>query len=43
VLERAQAIGDFQSLDQAGRRAVLMQLPSREPALIERTLRSLCG
>jgi len=30
VLESAQAIGDFQSLDRTGRRALLVQLPSRD-------------
>ena len=32
VLELAQAIGDFQSLDQTSRRAMLIQLPSRDVA-----------
>ncbi len=30
VLESAQAIGDFQSLDRTGRRALFVQLPSRD-------------
>lgn len=34
VLELAQAIGDFQSLDRTGRRALLVHLPRRDPALI---------
>jgi hypothetical protein len=32
VLEMAQAIGDFQSLDRTGRRALLVRLPGRELA-----------
>jgi hypothetical protein len=39
VLERAQAIGDFQSLDRAGRRAAHLQLPKRDPALLSRLFR----
>jgi hypothetical protein len=34
TLEHAQAIGDFASLDAAGRRAVHAHLPSQDPALI---------
>ena len=30
VLEMAQALGDFQSLDRTGRRALLVQLPRRD-------------
>jgi len=30
VLESAQALGDFQSLDRTGRRALFVQLPSRD-------------
>ena len=37
VLEMAQAVGDFQSLDGTGRRALLVRLPRRDPALL-RTL-----
>jgi hypothetical protein len=37
VLEMAQALGDFQSLDEAGRRALHAHLPDRRPA----TLRAL--
>ena len=37
TLEQAQAIGDFASLEAAGRRAVHAHLPSQDPALI-RTL-----
>jgi transaldolase/glucose-6-phosphate isomerase len=32
VLEQAQAIGDFQSLERAGRRALHIHLPTRNPA-----------
>lgn len=35
VLERAQAVGDFQSLDQTGRRAIHVHLPSRDPELFQ--------
>jgi glucose-6-phosphate isomerase/transaldolase/glucose-6-phosphate isomerase len=38
VLESAQAIGDFQSLDRAGRRALHVHLPRRDPTLLERVL-----
>src|SRR5207253_3909185 len=31
VLEEAQALGDFLSLDKTGRRALLLQLPTRDP------------
>jgi glucose-6-phosphate isomerase len=34
VLEAAQALGDFTSLGNAGRRAIYVHLPRREPALI---------
>ena len=34
VLEMAQAAGDFQSLDRAGRRALHLHLPARDPALL---------
>jgi glucose-6-phosphate isomerase len=34
VLEMAQALGDFQSLDRAGRRALFMHAPRRDPALL---------
>ena len=34
VLEQAQALGDFQSLDCTGRRVLLIQLPSRDPAVL---------
>jgi hypothetical protein len=32
----AQAIGDFQSLDRTGRRAVHLHLPRRDARLLER-------
>ena len=41
VLETAQAIGDFQSLDRTGRRAILVHLPRRDAALLERLLNEL--
>jgi transaldolase/glucose-6-phosphate isomerase len=41
VLETAQAIGDFQSLDREGRRALLLRLPRRDPELLRRALHSL--
>ena len=34
VLETAQAVGDFQSLDRTGRRALLVQLPKRDPGVL---------
>jgi hypothetical protein len=36
VLESAQALGDFQSLDRAGRRALFVRAPRRDPELIGR-------
>jgi glucose-6-phosphate isomerase len=41
VLELAQAIGDFQSLDRTGRRALLIQLPNRAAATLRVALASL--
>lgn len=41
VLELAQAIGDFQSLDHTGRRALLVQLPNRSEELLRTTLAAL--
>jgi hypothetical protein len=35
ILELAQAIGDFQSLEHAGRRALHLHLPRREPELLQ--------
>jgi glucose-6-phosphate isomerase len=43
VLETAQALGDFQSLDREGRRALLMSLPRRDPELLRRVATSLLG
>jgi glucose-6-phosphate isomerase len=34
VLETAQAVGDFQSLDREGRRALLIDVPRRDPTLL---------
>jgi hypothetical protein len=34
VLEAAQALGDFQSLDGGGRRAVYVRLPTDDPAAL---------
>jgi glucose-6-phosphate isomerase/transaldolase/glucose-6-phosphate isomerase len=36
VLEMAQALGDFQSLDRSGRRAMHVHLPRRDTALLQR-------
>ena len=36
TLELAQALGDFNSLDAAGRRALHVQLPRQDPALMRR-------
>jgi hypothetical protein len=41
VLERAQAIGDFNSLDQGGRRAVMIHLPNRSTATLRAVLHAL--
>jgi glucose-6-phosphate isomerase len=41
VLEAAQAIGDFQALDRLGRRALLLHLPRRDPALLQRITEKL--
>ena len=41
VLEMAQAIGDFQSLEQTGRRALHVHLPDRDPQRLEKVLRTL--
>jgi hypothetical protein len=43
VLETAQALGDFQSLDHAGRRALLVKLPRRDPDLLRRVLSAIVG
>ena len=41
VLEMAQAVGDFQSLDRTGRRALHVHLPRRDPALLRDVLATL--
>jgi glucose-6-phosphate isomerase len=43
VLEMAQAIGDFQSLDRAGRRALLVHLPRRDAQLLDNIMGRLAG
>jgi glucose-6-phosphate isomerase len=41
VLEMAQAIGDFQSLDRTSRRALHLHLPQRDPFLLRRVMGAL--
>ena len=41
VLELAQALGDFESLDRAGRRALHLHLPRRDPDLLRRVSQTL--
>lgn len=41
VLETAQAVGDFQSLDREQRRALLVKLPRRDPELLRRVMQLL--
>jgi glucose-6-phosphate isomerase len=41
VLETAQAVGDFQSLDREQRRALLVRLPRRDPDLLRRVMQSI--
>jgi hypothetical protein len=41
VLELAQGLGDFQSLDKTGRRALHVHLPRRDPALIHTVTQAL--
>jgi hypothetical protein len=41
VLETAQALGDFQSLDRTGRRALFVQLPRRDAGLLSRVTDAL--
>jgi glucose-6-phosphate isomerase len=41
VLEQAQALGDFRSLEHAGRRALLVHLPNRDLAHTQKTLEKL--
>ena len=43
VLESAQALGDFQSLDRAGRRALFVRAPHRDPESIRRLADTLTG
>ena len=43
VLETAQALGDFQSLDRTGRRALFVQAPRRDPGLIAQLTATLTG
>jgi glucose-6-phosphate isomerase len=39
VLETAQAVGDFQSLDREQRRALLVTMPKRDPELLRRVMK----
>jgi hypothetical protein len=41
VLEMAQAVGDFQSLDRTGRRALHVHLPRRDPEVLRRVFAAL--
>jgi hypothetical protein len=41
TLELAQALGDFASLDQTGRRALHVHLPSPDPILLDRILNAV--
>jgi transaldolase / glucose-6-phosphate isomerase len=41
VLEQAQALGDFRSLEHAGRRALLVHLPTRDRDFTQKTLEKL--
>jgi glucose-6-phosphate isomerase len=41
VLEMAQALGDFHSLERAGRRALHVHLPRRDPQLLDRVIDQL--
>ena len=41
TLELAQAVGDFQSLDRAGRRALLILLPGPDPSFLQRVTERL--
>jgi hypothetical protein len=43
VLETAQALGDFQSLERTGRRALLVRLSQRDVDQFERVARQLAG
>jgi hypothetical protein len=41
ILERAQALGDFESLNRAGRRALHLHLPARDPLLFRRVCENI--
>jgi hypothetical protein len=41
VLETAQAVGDFQSLDREQRRALLVTMTKRDPEMLRRVMRSI--
>ncbi len=41
VLETAQALGDFQSLDRERRRALLVTMPKRDPEMLRRGMKSI--
>jgi hypothetical protein len=41
ILEQAQGLGDFQSLDSTGRRALYVHLPRRDPALLSAVTNAL--
>jgi glucose-6-phosphate isomerase len=41
ILEMAQALGDFESLNRAGRRAMHLHLPARDPLLLRRVANAL--
>jgi hypothetical protein len=43
VLEAAQALGDFQSLERTGRRALFVRLQRRDVDQFERVARQLAG
>ena len=43
ALELAQGVGDFQSLDRTGRRALHVHLPRRDPQLLREVTRRLLG
>ena len=43
VLELAQGVGDFQSLDRTGRRALHVHLPGRDPQLLRELTQRLLG
>jgi hypothetical protein len=43
VLETAQALGDFHSLDRAGRRALFVRAPRRDPDMLARLTAAMTG